>query len=54
LGLKQPAATISIRCLPPSQPSQARDQVLVMSNGAFGGIHQKLLDRLKWRYNYLG
>ena len=22
------------------------DQVLVMSNGAFGGIHQKLLDRL--------
>jgi len=23
------------------------DQVLVMSNGGFGGIHQKLLDRLK-------
>jgi UDP-N-acetylmuramate: L-alanyl-gamma-D-glutamyl-meso-diaminopimelate ligase len=23
------------------------DQVLVMSNGGFGGIHQKLLDALK-------
>jgi UDP-N-acetylmuramate: L-alanyl-gamma-D-glutamyl-meso-diaminopimelate ligase len=26
------------------------DQVLVMSNGAFGGIHQKLLDRLSARH----
>ena len=23
------------------------DQILVMSNGSFGGIHQKILDRLK-------
>ncbi|MFL5622121.1 MAG: hypothetical protein ACJ8AB_05695, partial [Gemmatimonadaceae bacterium] len=23
-----------------------RDVVLIMSNGGFGGIHQKLLDRL--------
>ncbi len=26
--------------------AQAGDQVLIMSNGGFGGIHQKLLDRL--------
>ena len=26
------------------------DQVLVMSNGGFGGIHQKLLDRLKLKF----
>ena len=26
--------------------ASAGDQVLVMSNGGFGGIHQKLLDRL--------
>jgi UDP-N-acetylmuramate: L-alanyl-gamma-D-glutamyl-meso-diaminopimelate ligase len=29
--------------------SRAGDQVLVMSNGGFGGIHQKLLDALKSR-----
>ncbi len=29
--------------------AQAGDQVLVMSNGGFGGIHQKLLDALKSR-----
>ena len=26
---------------------QAGDHILVMSNGGFGGIHQKLLDRLQ-------
>jgi UDP-N-acetylmuramate: L-alanyl-gamma-D-glutamyl-meso-diaminopimelate ligase len=26
---------------------KSRDVVLVMSNGGFGGIHQKLLDALK-------
>ncbi|MCP4946982.1 MAG: UDP-N-acetylmuramate:L-alanyl-gamma-D-glutamyl-meso-diaminopimelate ligase, partial [Aestuariibacter sp.] len=26
--------------------AQAGDQILVMSNGGFGGIHQKLLDAL--------
>ena len=26
--------------------ARSGDQVLVMSNGGFGGIHQKLLDRL--------
>jgi UDP-N-acetylmuramate: L-alanyl-gamma-D-glutamyl-meso-diaminopimelate ligase len=26
--------------------TRAGDQILVMSNGGFGGIHQKLLDRL--------
>jgi UDP-N-acetylmuramate: L-alanyl-gamma-D-glutamyl-meso-diaminopimelate ligase len=26
--------------------AQAGDQILVMSNGGFGGIHQKLLDGL--------
>ncbi len=25
---------------------QQGDQIVVMSNGGFGGIHQKLLDRL--------
>ena len=29
------------------QAAQKGDQVLVMSNGGFGGIHQKLLDALK-------
>lgn len=29
------------------QAAQTGDQVLVMSNGGFGGIHQKLLDALK-------
>jgi UDP-N-acetylmuramate: L-alanyl-gamma-D-glutamyl-meso-diaminopimelate ligase len=27
--------------------AKAGDHVLVMSNGGFGGIHEKLLDRLK-------
>jgi UDP-N-acetylmuramate: L-alanyl-gamma-D-glutamyl-meso-diaminopimelate ligase len=26
------------------------DQILVMSNGGFGGIHQKLVDKLARRY----
>ena len=30
-----------------TQAAQAGDHVLVMSNGGFGGIHQKLLDALK-------
>jgi UDP-N-acetylmuramate: L-alanyl-gamma-D-glutamyl-meso-diaminopimelate ligase len=30
-----------------SQEAQAGDLVLVMSNGAFGGVHQKILDALK-------
>ncbi len=30
--------------------SRAGDQVLVMSNGGFGGIHQKLLDALRARH----
>ncbi|WP_047552253.1 UDP-N-acetylmuramate:L-alanyl-gamma-D-glutamyl-meso-diaminopimelate ligase [Methylotenera sp. G11] len=30
-----------------TQQAQAGDHVLVMSNGGFGGIHQKLLDALK-------
>lgn len=29
-----------------TQVAQPNDHILVMSNGAFGGIHQKLLDRL--------
>jgi len=29
--------------------AQAGDQVLIMSNGGFGGIHQQLLDALKNR-----
>lgn len=29
-----------------AQSAQPNDHILVMSNGAFGGIHQKLLDRL--------
>jgi UDP-N-acetylmuramate: L-alanyl-gamma-D-glutamyl-meso-diaminopimelate ligase len=29
--------------------ARAGDHVLVMSNGGFGGIHQKLLDRLSAR-----
>ena len=29
---------------------QAGDQVLIMSNGGFGGIHQRLLDALENRY----
>ncbi len=29
--------------------TRAGDQVLVMSNGGFGGIHQKLLDALQAR-----
>jgi UDP-N-acetylmuramate: L-alanyl-gamma-D-glutamyl-meso-diaminopimelate ligase len=29
---------------------QAGDQVLIMSNGGFGGIHQRLLDALGNRY----
>jgi UDP-N-acetylmuramate: L-alanyl-gamma-D-glutamyl-meso-diaminopimelate ligase len=28
------------------QAAHAGDQVLVMSNGGFGGVHQKLLDAL--------
>src|SRR3546814_7058844 len=28
------------------QAAQAGDSILVMSNGGFGGLHQKLLDRL--------
>jgi UDP-N-acetylmuramate: L-alanyl-gamma-D-glutamyl-meso-diaminopimelate ligase len=27
--------------------AQAGDQIVCMSNGGFGGIHQKLLDALK-------
>jgi len=30
--------------------AQAGDQVLIMSNGGFGGIHQRLLDALENRY----
>jgi UDP-N-acetylmuramate: L-alanyl-gamma-D-glutamyl-meso-diaminopimelate ligase len=29
--------------------AQPGDQVLVMSNGGFGGVHQKLLDALSVR-----
>lgn len=32
-----------------SAETDAGDQVLVMSNGGFGGIHQKLLDALETR-----
>ena len=28
--------------------AQSGDHILVMSNGGFGGIHQKLLDSLAW------
>jgi UDP-N-acetylmuramate: L-alanyl-gamma-D-glutamyl-meso-diaminopimelate ligase len=30
--------------------AQAGDQLLVMSNGGFGGIHQKLLDALDVKF----
>ena len=29
--------------------AKSGDQVLIMSNGGFGGVHQKLLDRLSTR-----
>ncbi len=29
-----------------AKTAQPGDSILVMSNGGFGGIHQKLLDRL--------
>jgi UDP-N-acetylmuramate: L-alanyl-gamma-D-glutamyl-meso-diaminopimelate ligase len=32
-----------------AKESKAGDVVLAMSNGGFGGIHQKLLDALKRR-----
>jgi UDP-N-acetylmuramate: L-alanyl-gamma-D-glutamyl-meso-diaminopimelate ligase len=32
-----------------AQDAQAGDQVVVMSNGAFGGIHEKLLSALRGR-----
>jgi UDP-N-acetylmuramate: L-alanyl-gamma-D-glutamyl-meso-diaminopimelate ligase len=32
-----------------SAESRPGDHVLVMSNGGFGGIHEKLLDRLSAR-----
>ncbi|MBC3884221.1 UDP-N-acetylmuramate:L-alanyl-gamma-D-glutamyl-meso-diaminopimelate ligase [Undibacterium griseum] len=32
-----------------AQQAQAGDYVLIMSNGGFGGVHQKLLDRLHQR-----
>ena len=32
-----------------AEDAQAGDQVLVMSNGSFGGIHDKLLDALRQR-----
>jgi UDP-N-acetylmuramate: L-alanyl-gamma-D-glutamyl-meso-diaminopimelate ligase len=31
------------------QAARPGDQILVMSNGAFGGVHQKLLDALEAR-----
>ncbi|KAF3997423.1 UDP-N-acetylmuramate:L-alanyl-gamma-D-glutamyl-meso-diaminopimelate ligase [Glaciimonas immobilis] len=32
------------------QAAQSGDQILVMSNGGFGGVHQKLLDALSLRF----
>jgi UDP-N-acetylmuramate: L-alanyl-gamma-D-glutamyl-meso-diaminopimelate ligase len=29
-----------------AQSAQTGDQILVMSNGGFGGVHQKILDAL--------
>ncbi|MES2181386.1 MAG: UDP-N-acetylmuramate:L-alanyl-gamma-D-glutamyl-meso-diaminopimelate ligase [Pseudomonadota bacterium] len=34
-----------------TQAAQAGDQVLVMSNGGFGGVHQKILESLACKYN---
>ncbi len=33
-----------------AEDAQAGDQVLVMSNGSFGGLHGKLLDALRQRH----
>ena len=33
------------------QVAQSGDQVLVMSNGSFGGVHQKILDALNKKFN---
>ena len=34
-----------------TQVAQSGDQVLVMSNGSFGGVHQKILDALNKKFN---